>query len=362
MWLTLDLPGTLLGAGHGSVPLSCQRVQGALSHPDCAAALVELFVEPDRILAFVLTSGDTQPRMVEWPCPPARLRYLLTTYYRELVEYPRHGTGQVWQELASPLMQSVLPALQGADLVYLIPHDQLAYFPLHALRARDCPLIEKFPVVYAPSAHLLTLTLERSAAAGETTKLESILVAGNPTFDLGQAEDEARWVAGYFGVHPYLGKEATKIKIRSELAGKDLVHLACHGFFRPYEPLESGLLMAGKRTLNVQDIKAVQMRADLVTLSSCDSALVDPYEPGEPTGLAVAFLESGTASVLGTLWPVLDTTTKLLMSTFYPRLYDRTGNKISTKAKALQQAMLAVREQKQHPYYWAGFTLTGAWR
>jgi CHAT domain-containing protein len=62
------------------------------------------------------------------------------------------------------------------------------------------------------------------------------------------------------------------------------------------------------------------------------------------------------------LWPVGDETTTLLIRDFYRRLYDRAGEKINTKARALQQAMLALREQKEHPYYWAPFKLTGTWR
>lgn len=361
MWFTLDVPGELLRSARGSRPLRYTDVQPLLDKCQGSIASVEFFDVPHGVMVFVLRSGDTQPTVVEWPCSTARLQYLLTTYYRELVQYPQYGTDQRWQELAGPLLRELLPALQGADLVYLIPHDMWAYLPLHALRANGGPLMERFPIVYAPNARTFALTL-RSSGEGEMRKLRNILVAGNPTFDLKHAEDEAKWVAGYFGVHPCLGREATKIRIRSELPDKDLVHLACHGFFHAYEPLESGLLMAGKRTLNVHDIKAAQIKAELVTLSACESGLNDPYKPSESRGLSRAFLESGASSVLGTLWPVVDETAMLFMSVFYKLLYDGEGNKINTKAAALQQAMLALREQREHPYFWAGYRLMGSWR
>lgn len=366
MWFTLDVPGVLFEFALGRKPLlSYECVQALLDRFDCAVALVEFFVVPDGVFIFVLRSGERQPTFVEWLCPRGRLEYLLTTYHHELVEYPRYGTEQRWQQVASPLLQDVLPALKGVDLVYLIPHDVLSYLPLHALRANGGHLIDQFPIVYAPSADVFTRTLERLFTAGEAEKVQTVLVAGNPTFDLEHAEDEAKWVASYFGGHPYLGREATKVKARSQLADKDLIHLACHGFFHAYEPLESGLLMAGKRTLNVHDIKTVKIRADLVTLSACESALISTTEVGKPVksrGLRLAFLESGASSVLGTLWSVADESTTLLISDFYQRLYNGAGKKINTKARALQQAMLALREQKEHPYYWAAYTLTGSWR
>lgn len=364
MWFTLDVPGVLFGSAHGHARLRYDHVQALLDCFDCAVALVEFFVVPDGVFIFVLRSGDTKPTFVEWLCPRERLNELLTTYYRELVQYPNHGTEQKWQQLASPLLQDVLPALKGVDILYLIPHRMFSFLPIHALRTNGGHLIDECPIVYAPNAEVFFQTVG-GLGNGEVRKVRDVLVAGNPTFDLEHAEDEAQWVADYFGVRPYLGREATKIKIRSQLPDKDLIHLACHGFFHAYEPAESGLLMAGKRTLNVHDIKAAKIRADLVTLSACDSALISTsgvVESAKFRGLRLAFLESGASSVLGSLWPVDDETTTLLISDFYRRLYNCAGEKINTKAKALQQAMITIRNQKEHPYYWAAFTLTGSWR
>ena len=359
MWLSLDVAGALFGRAYGRAPLRYRDVQAVLDQFGCAVALVEFFDVPNGVRAFVLRSGDKQPRVIEWECPKARLEYLLQTYYRELVQYQQYGPDQRWQELASPFIQSVLPALEGVELLYLIPHGMWAYLPFHALGANGGLLIEKFPIVYAPSANVFTRILRHSSQAA---RLRNVLVVGNPTLDLEHAEDEAEWVAGYFGVRPYLGREATKIKIRAQLPDKDLIHVASHGFFHANAPFQSGLLMAGKRILNVDDINAAHIQADLVTLSACESGLNDPFTPAQSAGLSRAFLESGASSVLGTLWRVVDETTTLFMSVFYKLLCDGAGHKLNTKAAALQQAMLTLRGQKEHPYYWAAYTLTGSWR
>lgn len=372
MWFSLDMSGELFRFARGLTPLRYEHIQALLESLDCAVTVVEFFVVPNAVFIFVLKPGDEEPTFLEWSCSSGQLEYLLSTYQRELIHYPQYGTDQRWQQVTAPLLRMLLPLLEGSDLVYLIPHDTLSYLPFQALRVNGDYLIDRFPIVYVPNAELLFKTLRSIAKAVETRRVETALVAGNPTFDLKHAEDETQWVASYFGVRPYLGREATKVKIRSQLAGKDLIHLACHGFFHSFEPLQSGLLMAGKRTLNAHDIKAAKLCADLVTLSACESALTSINLGGvfqqpmgifqQPRGLRLAFLEAGASSVLGSLWPVADEATTLLISQFYSGLYDTTGEKINTKAKALQQAMLAVRARKEHPYYWAGFTLSGSWR
>lgn len=362
MWLSLDLPGTIFRYTRGLQLIRFEQLRGLLRRVDIKLTVIELFVEQDRIIVFVIKPGESQPILIECPCPEDRFKYLMNTYYREIIEYPRYGNDYTWLAVASRLLGEVLPLLLGADLVCIIPHHELSYLPLHILQFDGRYLIEDFPIFYAPNVRILIQTLERAVLTDEALKLHSFLVVGNPTFDLEDAEEEAKWVANYFGVEAYLGRDATKVKIRSQLADKDLIHLACHGFFRANDPLESGLMMAGKRALNINDLRVAQAHADLVILSSCESGLSVSFLPGEAIGLPVAFLDSGASSVLGTLWRVADKSTTLLVSDFYRRLYDRAGNKINTKARALQQAILAIRKHKEHPYYWAAFTLTGSWR
>ncbi|EAM53031.1 CHAT domain-containing protein [Crocosphaera watsonii WH 8501] len=54
------------------------------------------------------------------------------------------------------------------------------------------------------------------------------------------------------------------------------------------------------------------------------------------------------------LWNVDDESTSLLMQQFYG--YLRAGK---SKAEALKLAQQDTRRKYPHPYYWAGFVLTG---
>jgi len=73
-------------------------------------------------------------------------------------------------------------------------------------------------------------------------------------------------------------------------------------------------------------------------------------------GLTTAFLSAGASAVVATLWPVDDAVTADLMKKFYRELA-----KGSTVAFALRRAQMAIRGNKktEHPFYWAGFIVTG---
>ncbi len=104
------------------------------------------------------------------------------------------------------------------------------------------------------------------------------------------------------------------------------------------------------RTSEIQDLN---LKADLVVLSGCETALGKITGDGV-IGLSRAFLDAGADSVIGSLWTVPDESTAALMTNFHANLSKNTG-----KAGALRQAMLETMKQYPNPRDWAGFTLVG---
>ena len=107
-------------------------------------------------------------------------------------------------------------------------------------------------------------------------------------------------------------------------------------------PLESPLLLANGETLTLGAMLELLNlpHAQLVVLSACETALVNPAElADEHFGLALGPLYAGAPTVWGTLWAVADVATGLLMGKAYELL--RAGK---SKAAALREAQLWLRE------------------
>jgi CHAT domain-containing protein len=140
--------------------------------------------------------------------------------------------------------------------------------------------------------------------------------------------------------------------------------------------------------LEVREIFGMDLKANLVVLSGCDTALGKLSTGDELIGLTRAFIYAGTPSVVASLWNVDDSSTAQLMASFYRNL------KTMGKAEALRQAQLELirggghsdllarrgvggigklgetREAQSssenpisvstsHPYFWAPFILVG---
>ena len=80
----------------------------------------------------------------------------------------------------------------------------------------------------------------------------------------------------------------------------------------------------------------MDLKANLVVLSGCDTALGKLSTGDELVGLTKAFIYAGTSSVMASLWKVDDSSTAQLMGNFYKNL------KTMTKVDALRHAQLAM--------------------
>jgi CHAT domain-containing protein len=172
----------------------------------------------------------------------------------------------------------------------------------------------------------------------------------------------ARWFDNK--AHAYLEHEAKEANLKSTaLRDYRYVHFATHGLFNEKSPKLSGLVMAQDTTSNedgilyLGEIYNLDLNADLVTLSACETGLGQIAKGEGIIGLTRGFLYAGAANLLVSLWQVNDQTTADLMVDFY-------GNMLNgqTKAVALRQAKLnLIRSHPEYakPYYWAPFVLVG---
>lgn len=263
--------------------------------------------------------------------------------------------------------------------VVFIPQGSLFLVPFAALQDEsDAYLIEKHTILTAPSIQVLALTHQLQSSA-QSPSSAPYLIIGNPTMpklptSLGEpaeqllslpaAEVEAQTVAQLLQTEALTGNQATETAVVQHMETAQVIHLATHGLLKYGQPDEFGVLDApgaialapsasDDGLLTASEILGLNLRADLVVLSACDTGRGRITEDGV-IGLSRSFMAAGVASVVVSLWTASDVATADLMTEFYRQLQQQPD-----KASALRQAMLTTMEQYPHPRDWAAFTLMG---
>ncbi|MBI4467771.1 MAG: CHAT domain-containing protein [Acidobacteria bacterium] len=183
------------------------------------------------------------------------------------------------------------------------------------------------------------------------------------------AKEEVKGIAALYPrgtAKLYVGGAATETSFKRErLTDFDFIHFATHAVIDEEFPALSGIVLSlstegededGVLTMN--EIFNLELHADLVTLSACQTGLGKLVRGEGMVGLTRAFMYAGAPSVLVSLWNVRDSSTAELMKSFYRHL--RTGK---SKADALREAkrdmIRSGRPLHRFPYFWAPFVLVG---
>lgn len=340
----------------GIESLRVPELQAALAPGE---SLVVYFATQSRLGAFVVTQKRVEVReglvsLEDLEHAARRLRYHLQKPERDTpltrllpARAIRSGVENVLRELYDALLRPLAPLLSGEKLV-LVPHGAVHGLPLHALLDGDCPALETWEIVTAPSAGTW-LALTRKSAPKSTKSL----LLGLPEPGIERVGSEVASIARQLpGASVALGESATGALLQSLAPTLRTLHIATHARFREDNPLFSGLKLADGWLL-ARDLYALSLDAELVTLSACQTAQASVAPGDEPLGLTRGFLAAGARRVAASLWPADDEATATLMTRFYALLATRSA------AAALRQAQRELRETFPHPYHWAAFTLAG---
>jgi CHAT domain-containing protein/tetratricopeptide (TPR) repeat protein len=294
------------------------------------------------------------------------------------------------QRLYAALIKPAEPSLKNATTVLLCPEGALNLLPWGALvvavdkQGRPTYWVERVAIgltlsagVYlqaravrpAPRgvaiAAVSQYRRQQVAQAPKTAQL--VRRSGRALGDLPAVKQEVaqvRRLLGKQGVAAVLEAAATPERARQIAQRARVVHFACHARADNVDPLGSRLLLApagsdaGLLTA-AEVVSKWRLRADLVMLSACETAVGQVRRYEGMYGLARAFLFAGARSVGASLWRVDDVSTARLMGAFY-----RGYASGVPKAEALRRAQVALLRSKDDsdPYYWSCFVLMGAER
>jgi len=382
---------------------------------DDRTALVEYFTGKDSIFIFAITKNDF---IIKTSAKDSLFAQQIEHLRQGIVEqnFARYtqAASRLYQTLLAPLKTGNM--LDGKNLI-IVPDGALSAIPFETLLTqavnpagglKDYPklpyLFEAHAISYAYSATLLQQMQSRKnrEAKRDYLAFAPLFAEGLPAGTRGaefinenlaadslQAKRRLRSflpatkteVTGIFvrfensyGLFErwfgnksrvYLEREAKEEKLKSaDLSSYRFLHFATHGLVNEKNPKLSGLILTQEDTTSKEDgilhlgeIYNLNLNADLVVLSACETGLGQVAQDEGIIGLTRGFLYAGAANVLVSLWQVSDMTTADLMVDFYDKLLGG-----MSKAEALAEAkrqMIRRDPGYAKPYYWAPFILVG---
>ncbi|HYU98897.1 MAG TPA: CHAT domain-containing protein [Pyrinomonadaceae bacterium] len=321
-----------------------------------------------------------------------------------------------FQESATQLSQMVLaPAASefGTKRLIVVADGVLQYVPFAALTVGSAyrPIVQDHEIVSLPSAS--ALAVQRRNLANRKPAAKTLAVIADPVFSLNDSRlktarsvpvrqalpaNETRIIehlsdntTGQLTIRrlPFTRQEADQIlavapsasnlKLLDFRANRSLVtsgelskyryiHFATHGYLDSSRADLSAIVLSlvdekgnpQDGFLRALDLYNLNLPAELVVLSACETGLGKDVKGEGLVGLTRGFMYAGARRVIVSLWNVNDKATALLME----RVYAGMLKTHKTPAAALRAAQIEMFKQKQwqSPYYWAGFVLQGEWK
>jgi CHAT domain-containing protein len=216
------------------------------------------------------------------------------------------------------------------------------------------------------------LAVGNPAVGQETISEVKGALMGDKPEPLPEAERQVRSLGSIYGanrVKSYIGPEAREDRFKSEAPNYGILHLATHGVLNDRSPMYSCLMLSRAEERNNEDglleaweLMDLNLKADLVVLSACETARGRVGKGEGMIGLTWALFVAGVPTTVVSQWKVRSDSTADLMVGFHRRLKARSARSaVRGSAAALRQAALKVKADRRyrHPFHWAGFVVIG---
>jgi len=291
-----------------------------------------------------------------------------TGAHREILDI----LGWMWDAITGPVLNhlgyATTPDAGGSwPRIRWCPVGVLGYLPLHAAGRHDDitagrpeprAVLDRAISSYIPTVRGLSYARAQHPGPGAGSAL-IIAVTGVLEGVTAEVSALADLIPG-----AQVMSDPTPDAVLASLPVHSLVHFACHGYANWADPGASMLVLPGgpAAPLTVAAVSAVHLSGNLAYLSACDTTVTTPNFADEAIHITGAFHLAGYAHVIGTLWPVDDTTARDLACDIYRQLTHggRMAPDTGSAADALHHATRRLREQHpDRPGLWAAHTHTG---
>ncbi|PBP23017.1 hypothetical protein BUE80_DR006129 [Diplocarpon rosae] len=241
---------------------------------------------------------------------------------------------ELLSHLHNTLIKPIEKHLAGKSKLVIIPSGELAHVPW--------TMFLNFPVAVVPSLSIWDHLQSHSRDILPPSKVS--VVGNSPRNEDGTLRDgdipfshmEAFYIARMNQDLPFLAGERNRKQFQEWVALTRVLHLCAHSTFDEKDPSRSGIQLF-RDPLTIHDWRDLAIKADLVVFSSCLSGISKAFHSGSAFGFAHTLLGTGTRAFIGSLWPVDDQATLLLMMIFYEEL------RSFSPAEALYNAQMQMR-------------------
>ena len=367
---------------------SVKEIQQKLLRPN--EALIEYFLDSEDKELFVFTITPTTVDLKQTTVPSDFTNQVMN-FRKSITKKGFKQYTKLAHELYKLLLKD-LPIPPSTQKLRIVPSGVLYYLPWEALLTQPYQgtsqshqglpyLLQKYIVSYDYSATLMLNKIKQNVqlkkegllAFSPDFKTQLALNQQNSKRDqlrddiapLKGAEAEVVALNKLYAGQLFMGKKATEYSFRHHLKNGSVIHLATHAIVDDSNPAYSRLLfsLSDKDTLNdgylhAYELYNLKLKAELVTLSACNTGFGQISSGEGVMSLGRAFAYAGSPNVLMSLWSVPDQSTSQIMIAFYKNLADG-----MPKDLALQKAKLAYIESADNlannPFYWSSFVLIG---
>ncbi|MGB3861400.1 MAG: CHAT domain-containing tetratricopeptide repeat protein [Candidatus Aminicenantaceae bacterium] len=395
---------------------------------------------------------DIEPLIFDWGQEIARGTRIPGRSVQES-EAAYYASGEA---LRKKVWDPIAPLLEGVRCVLLVPDGAL-----HSVNFAALPVSpDKYVIKMGPLLHYLSAERDLISSGKSIIKGTGLLALGNPAFDetsifasLSPEEkpkestfDKVKSLVSFRGLRSecgdfkslkftplpathkeintitdiwknslrgegdileFTGAEASEKAFKMAAPGKQVLHVAAHGFFLegncpsalarlekmresggkesgelPPVTAENPLLLSGialaganhreaagadeeDGILTAEEVAALDLSGvDLVILSACNTGAGKIKAVEGVFGLRRAFQIAGAKKLVTSLWAVEDEATRKWMKAFYEALLSKGLGTAESVREASLEVLRERREKNKstHPFYWAGFVASGDWK
>ncbi len=352
---------------------------------DASSALLEYVVDDDKTFLFVVTkrANDADVRVYTLPLKRDELARQTEAYRKQLAARDL-GFRPAAFKLYESLLKPAEAQLRGRTNLIIVPDNTLWDLPFQTLvNSANRFMIEDAAISYAPSLTVLSEMTKRRKVEAAHASPPTLLALGNPTVGsetlkraaltlrdgkldpLPEAEQEVKALGRLYGASRskvLIGAEAREDRVKGEASGAKILHFATHGILNNASPMYSHLALAegGKGEdglLEAWELMQLDLHADLVVLSACETARGRIGAGEGMVGFSWAMFMAGVPSIVVSQWKVESAGTRDLMVNFHRGLMTSRF----TKGEALRQASLKLMKNPEtsHPFYWGAFVIVG---